>query len=235
MAEKLTDEEKKNLELWDYARTPPKEMLKEVDLHGGFTAIDPYWRIQQATKRWGPFGDRWGVAEERFELLVTGLLSYSATLYYPAGDDNQQATVLLHSGIETHSRKAGHPDADCFKKVATDALTKGLSKLGFAADIFMGKFEDEKYVDEQRQVKQEKQKWEATTEHEKVHKAMQAIVLASNGKFQTIYAQATLGLEGCENYKVTLIHKKDLPEVMGRLRVIAEDRDLNLAALMREE
>ena len=32
------------------------------------------------------------------------------------------------------------------KKVATDALTKGLSKLGFNADVFMGKFDDNKYV-----------------------------------------------------------------------------------------
>ena len=32
------------------------------------------------------------------------------------------------------------------KKVATDALTKGLSKLGFNADVFMGMFDDNKYV-----------------------------------------------------------------------------------------
>ena len=38
-------------------------------------------------------------------------------------------------------------DDDCIKKVATDALTKGLSKLGFNADVFMGRFDDNKYVD----------------------------------------------------------------------------------------
>ena len=32
------------------------------------------------------------------------------------------------------------------KKCSTDALTKGLSALGFNADVFLGKFDDNKYV-----------------------------------------------------------------------------------------
>jgi hypothetical protein len=40
------------------------------------------------------------------------------------------------------------PDADFAKKVETDALTKGLSKLGFNADVFMGLYDDHKYVQE---------------------------------------------------------------------------------------
>jgi hypothetical protein len=39
-----------------------------------------------------------------------------------------------------------HLDDDCVKKVATDALTKGLSKLGFNADVFLGLYDDNKYV-----------------------------------------------------------------------------------------
>ena len=38
------------------------------------------------------------------------------------------------------------PDADFAKKVETDALTKALSKLGFNADVFMGMYDDHKYV-----------------------------------------------------------------------------------------
>ena len=40
------------------------------------------------------------------------------------------------------------PDHDALKKAGTDALTKCLSYLGFNADIFMGKFDDNKYVAE---------------------------------------------------------------------------------------
>ena len=43
-------------------------------------------------------------------------------------------------------------DADCMKKATTDGLTKCLSMMGFNADIFLGKFDDSKYV---QQVKAE--------------------------------------------------------------------------------
>ncbi len=37
-------------------------------------------------------------------------------------------------------------DDDAGKKAMTDALTKGLSHLGLSADVFLGLFEDNKYV-----------------------------------------------------------------------------------------
>ena len=37
-------------------------------------------------------------------------------------------------------------DADFAKKIETDALTKALSKIGFNADVFMGLYDDHKYV-----------------------------------------------------------------------------------------
>ena len=50
----------------------------------------------------------------------------------------------IASSIKTMMGK--RVDDDCIKKVQTDALTKGLSKLGFNADVFMGRFDDNKYV-----------------------------------------------------------------------------------------
>ena len=43
-------------------------------------------------------------------------------------------------------RKQEMVDADFAKKIETDALTKALSKLGFNADVFMGLYDDHKYV-----------------------------------------------------------------------------------------
>ena len=40
------------------------------------------------------------------------------------------------------------PDTDCMKKATTDGLTKGLTYFGFNADVFLGKFDDNKYVEE---------------------------------------------------------------------------------------
>ena len=39
-------------------------------------------------------------------------------------------------------------DDNFAKKLETDTLTKAISKLGFNADIFMGKFDDTKYLAE---------------------------------------------------------------------------------------
>ena len=54
-------------------------------------------------------------------------------------------------------------DDNFAKKIETDALTKAISKLGFNADIFMGKFDDVRYVSEMKKEFAEK-KSEATTE-----------------------------------------------------------------------
>jgi hypothetical protein len=47
-------------------------------------------------------------------------------------------------------RSNGKPftDEDAVKKSVTDALVKALSMLGFAGDIFMGRYDDSKYVNE---------------------------------------------------------------------------------------
>jgi hypothetical protein len=37
-------------------------------------------------------------------------------------------------------------DDEAPKKAMTDALTKAMSHLGMSADIFLGKFDDNKYV-----------------------------------------------------------------------------------------
>jgi hypothetical protein len=41
-------------------------------------------------------------------------------------------------------------DDNFAKKIETDALTKAISKLGFNADIFMGKFDDVRYIEEMK-------------------------------------------------------------------------------------
>jgi hypothetical protein len=60
----------------------------------------------------------------------------------------------------------GKLDDECFKKVTTDALTKGLSKLGFNADVFMGQYDDNKYVAQMKKEfsKEEKKKTKMTAD-----------------------------------------------------------------------
>jgi hypothetical protein len=66
--------------------------------------------------------------------------------------------------------KSWSKNNDVHKKVATDALTKALSMLGFSADVFMGLFDDNKYVTEVG-AEFAAEKAEAAKEQEKIAKA----------------------------------------------------------------
>lgn len=130
--------------LWNSVCETDPQFTKVVNQRGGFTAIGAQSQLMKATELFGAMGTGWGVKTEHIEKWEdVGLVVYQATLWY-VGSDNDEHYVPIHSSIRYQVN--GRIDDDFFKKVATDALTKGLSKLGFNADVFMGKFDDNKYV-----------------------------------------------------------------------------------------
>ena len=140
---------KENMKLWKSVETTDPKFTKKVNQRGGFTAIGAQYQLRTATETFGPFGWGWGVKDERIEKWEdVGLAVYQATLWYNIDaygtDDETYGTIPIHSSIKYQNN--GRVDDDFMKKVATDALTKGLSKLGFNADVFMGMFDDNKYV-----------------------------------------------------------------------------------------
>jgi hypothetical protein len=144
---------KDNMKLWQSVETTDPNFTKKVNQRGGFTAIGAQYQLRTATETFGPFGTGWGVKDERIEKWEdAGLAVYTGTLWYIPAEFKKGIPVIkeepsefpIHSSIKYHSN--GRVDDDFMKKVATDALTKGLSKLGFNADVFMGKFDDNKYV-----------------------------------------------------------------------------------------
>lgn len=135
---------KDNLSLWAKVEKTNPIYTKEVTYGRKFTAIDAYSQFQKATEMFGVFGIDWKVVDEKFDIIMDKLLVYSGKLIFNYNEKTGE--IYLHSAIELVSAK-GRIDSDAYKKVATDSLTKALSKLGFNADIFLGKFEDNKYVD----------------------------------------------------------------------------------------
>ena len=132
-----------NTKLWDSVEKTDPKFTKKVNQRGGFTAIGAQYQVRKATETFGPFGVGWGVKAESFKRYEdTGLVLYQGTLWYKYGKDIGE--VPIHSSIKYHANS--RVDDDFAKKVATDAMTKGLSKLGFNADVFMGLFDDNKYV-----------------------------------------------------------------------------------------
>ena len=144
---------KDNMKLWQSVETTDPNFTKKVNQRGGFTAISAQYQLMTATETFCPFGTGWGVKDERIEKWEdVGLAVYTGILWYIPAEFKKGIPVIkeepsefpIHSSIKYHSN--GRVDDDFMKKVATDALTKGLSKLGFNADVFMGKFDDNKYV-----------------------------------------------------------------------------------------
>jgi|TARA_R100000329_G_scaffold7710_1_gene9222 hypothetical protein len=137
--------EKKNdhMNLWNKVETTDPEFTTTVNQRGGFTAIGAQYQIKNATEVFGPFGAMWGVKDENYELILSNqMVLYTATFWYK--HEGKSGEFPIASSIKTMMGK--RVDDDCIKKVQTDALTKGLSKLGFNADVFMGRFDDNKYV-----------------------------------------------------------------------------------------
>ena len=130
-----------NMKLWDSVCKTDPNHTKKVSQRGGFTAIDAHYQIQEATKAFGPVGVGWGYTVERMERLE-GLIVVYVTLWH-GSRENSFGPVL--GCAEMFGKRA---DSDAPKKATTDAITKGLSQLGFNADVFLGKFDDNKYVQE---------------------------------------------------------------------------------------
>lgn len=136
-----------NIDLWEKVSVTNPKNTKEVQIGARkYTTIDAYSRLKRATELWGPYGSKWGIRDEHYNIIYDEkhkFCSYTASLFYPDG------ALPIMSDIEiiiSGGKAQGKYNEDWSKKVSTDALTKGLSKLGFNADVFMGKFEDSKYV-----------------------------------------------------------------------------------------
>ena len=142
-----------NMSLWlDVCETDPRH-TKKVSQRGGFTAINAQYQIMRATQAFGPVGKGWG-----YEIA-------HAIVNCPAGPDFDRNVMMCVADVTVwHGTREnrfgpfrtmnpmvddkGRIDDDAAKKAATDGITKALSHLGFSADVFLGQFDDNKYVND---------------------------------------------------------------------------------------
>lgn len=142
-----------NMKVWDQVCVTNPDNTKEVKFGARhFTAIDGYSQFQKATEVFGAVGFGWGWESKVIE-LDPRTITLSVKLWY-IHPDTEEATEGDRCYIgEVYGCKSigeGRTDEDAPKKALTDGITKALSYLGFNADVFMGKFDDSKYVNEAR-------------------------------------------------------------------------------------
>lgn len=198
-------EKNSKMALWSQVSVTNPKYTKEVNFGRKFTSINAQYQLMCATEQFGACGDGWGVADENFYMVTDGLLGYQATFWW-RGEDQQVKTFAINSSIATHN-KSGKLDDDCFKKVSTDALTKGLSKLGFSADIFLGDWDDNKYVSKTSSKKESLSSSPTKKLDAKTFKAM--IEFINDGKGDIV-------LERMKSYAATDSQKKKLREALDK-------------------
>lgn len=131
-----------NLRIWSQVDKTDPAHTKKVNQRGGFTAISAAYQIMRATEVFGPVGEGWGYSTGE-PIFHEGLVMVPVTLWHGS---RANSFGPMFGGAEW---KAGNRlDSDAAKKATTDALTKLLSQLGFNADVFLGRFDDSKYVAE---------------------------------------------------------------------------------------
>ena len=155
------NEEKGTMRLWDKVSRTDVDHTKEVSFGRKFTAIDAHSQIMEATRLFGPIGEGWGYENEYGEIHMTDgrILAWCDVKFWwsefgqwegMATPGNRREYGPVRGGAMLQSlNKDGtfkQPDTDAYKKASTDGLTKLLSHLGFNADVFLGMFDDNKYV-----------------------------------------------------------------------------------------
>lgn len=130
-----------NMKLWDSVQKTDPSHTKKVNQRGGFTSISAHYQVMRATEVFGPVGTGWGY--DCGEPIFSGpFVIIPIRVWY---GDRSHTFGPVYGAAEIAGAR---PDSDAPKKAMTDGLTKALSHLGFNADVFLGKFDDNKYVAE---------------------------------------------------------------------------------------
>lgn len=137
-------------DLWDrLGKTDPKH-TKPFKRSGGFsgTSIKPIYSYRKMTEEFGPCGEGWGINEPSFQVVQGSegevLVYCTVSIWHGSkekvvfGVGGDKAVVKQSSGLRT--------DDEAFKKAFTDGVTNALKMIGVGADVHMGMFDDDKYV-----------------------------------------------------------------------------------------
>lgn len=143
-----------NMRIWNQVQTTDPTHTKVAKLGGRvITSIDAMYQIKRATEVFGPVGDGWTYTTEFGFEKASDEVTYiwcDVVIRYNKSVDGSWCSFGPVRGLNLIRYKAQSgrqmEDEDAPKKAMTDALTKALSHLGFSADVFLGMYDDNKYV-----------------------------------------------------------------------------------------
>ena len=180
--------------LWDSVEKTDPSITKKVNSRGGFTAVDAYHQIKNATEMFGPVGLGWGWEVQHCDISDGErgpFVSMQITMWYlypynhpDIARDGEPPLLNRRCSYDVFgAADLGRSPHEAHKKALTDAITKGLSYIGFNADIFLGKFDDNKYVEERKkEVIQEARARDVPTPEELKNQLKGIEVMVNNAK-----------------------------------------------------
>jgi hypothetical protein len=143
-----------NMTFWESVKkTDPKRVKPITGKQYKGNSPQPYYLVERMTEQFGMCGLGWGIniINERMERLTeTDVLNVAVVeIWYMLGDKRGCITQIGQTKACYKTAAGGMMiDEDAPKKSVTDAMTKCMSYLGFAGDIFSGQWDDSKYVSE---------------------------------------------------------------------------------------
>jgi len=155
-----------NMKLWEMVcDTPPNQITIDTSKTPARRSVKASIQKENATKVFGIYGKDWGpvVGSENYlrsQIGDTHLLHYTAVMFYIFDGERGEfpiAASIKEAYVTSNGKGYLKIDEEAVKKVRTDALTKGLSELGFNADIFKGYHDQQGYCEYISSVIEEKE------------------------------------------------------------------------------
>jgi hypothetical protein len=156
----------KNMQIWDQVEKTDTRFTKKAKVNGqDITSLSGTAMVMKATELFGPVGIGWGwkIIEERFDegheiyigegdkrSCIGREIGHTLKIALWFTQDGQRGEIEQY-GCTRYQYKTSYgmtTDGEAPKKSLTDAIKKALSMLGFSADVFLGLFDDQTYVDQ---------------------------------------------------------------------------------------
>lgn len=151
------------MNLWNSLEKTDPQYTKNFTRGGGFsgTAINATYIIKRMTETFGPCGKGWvfEILEDKFVEghtlsngdralihMIKGVIKYQIdNVWYSTGPQYGQTTFV------GENRNGTFTDEEAPKKSITDAIGKCAVLLGVCADVHLGQFDDNKYVNKREE------------------------------------------------------------------------------------
>jgi len=210
--------------LWDKLGKTDPAHTKGFSRAGGFkgTAIKPMFSYRRMTEEFGPCGEGWGINEPKFEVVPANneiLVFCTVSIWH----GNRETIVFGVGGDKCLVSQSNglRGDDEAFKKAFTDAVTNALKLIGVGADVHMGMFDDQKYVNTMNeefgntQPKPKPVQPPKPTEQEKVNAQRQT---ANEEKADKAVAQFVTYLSPMTAFEMVEWYKTAKPETVAAMK-----------------